>query len=172
MTRPRRQRARAADVSPERLDWLRGGAGGEDEQFCSIPEEFAALWHGYEEQIVGEHIAEQPGTRPLRWWEFSAPEPRRRVGGVGTPCHEHLAHVEHYVFGVPDQWISDIETYRRMGMPLTVPALDPDDAPLYESEASYLERLKLLAPGERRRLKPEDFEPESVIDILEMTADD
>ena len=30
----------------------------------------------------------------------------------------------------------------------------------FESQAAYLERLSLLAPGEARRLRAEDFQPE------------
>jgi hypothetical protein len=41
-------------------------------------------------------------------------------------------------------------------------AIDPDNPPIYESQASYLERHGLFLPGERRRLKPADFEPERV----------
>ena len=36
---------------------------------------------------------------------------------------------------------------------------DPKDPPTFESEAAYLDRLKLLAPGERRRIPAADFEP-------------
>jgi hypothetical protein len=36
------------------------------------------------------------------------------------------------------------------------------DPPRYESEASFLKRHKLLLPGEVRRLRHADFEPETV----------
>ena len=29
----------------------------------------------HRDRIVAEHVVEHPGTRPTRWWEFSAPEP-------------------------------------------------------------------------------------------------
>ena len=38
--------------------------------------------------------------------------------------------------------------------------VDEEDPPLFEAQASYLERLGLLLPGERRRLAKSDFEPE------------
>jgi hypothetical protein len=41
-------------------------------------------------------------------------------------------------------------------------AIDPGDPPVFESQASYLERHGLFLPGERKRLKKEDFEPEVV----------
>ena len=49
-------------------------------------------------------------------------------------------------FGVPDFW-------KRIAQ---------GDPPLYESEAAYLRRHELLSPAERKRLKPEDYEPETV----------
>jgi hypothetical protein len=33
------------------------------------------------------------------------------------------------------------------------------DPPMFESEASYLQRLGLLLPGERKRLRRADFSP-------------
>jgi hypothetical protein len=127
------------------------------------------LWREHREQIVEAWITEYPGTRPSHWWAVESTEPRRRLGGTGTPCHERLAHGEHYERGVPDQWIrqSDIDVYALIGSPLDVPALDPTDPPLYESEAAYLERLGLWLPGERRRVPKKDFQPESVLDIFE-----
>jgi hypothetical protein len=41
-------------------------------------------------------------------------------------------------------------------------AIDPNDPPVYESQARYLERHGLLLPGERQRLRKADFEPEAV----------
>jgi hypothetical protein len=39
---------------------------------------------------------------------------------------------------------------------------DADDPPVYESQASYLDRHKLLTPAERRRLRAQDFKPVKV----------
>lgn len=133
------------------------------------------LWGMLGDEIIEEHVQEYPGTRPLRWWQFAAPEPRRRLGGVGTPSHERMADVERYVLGVPDQWITrkQVGFYREhMATDLGVPALDPDDPPTFESEAAYLERHALLQPGERRRLTDEDFESVSVLDIIDFGAED
>lgn len=127
------------------------------------------LWRDNKAIIVEHWMTSAPGTRPTHWWLTEAPEPRHRLGGIGTPCHERLAHAERYVIGVPDPWIlrGDIETYARLGTPLDVPALDPANPPMFESEPAYLERLGLLLPGERKRLEPADFEPESLLDIFE-----
>ena len=40
--------------------------------------------------------------------------------------------------------------------------VDPDDRPSFESQAAYLKRLKLLLPGEEKRLTPDDFTPEKI----------
>ncbi len=134
------------------------------------------LWGMYATEITEEHAQENPGTRPFRWWQFDAPEPRQRIRGIGTPRHECLADVEELMFGVPVGWITDddIEAYVRINSPLAVPPVDPDDPPLYEAQAAYLERLGLLLPGERKRLKPKDFKPQSVIDmdIVEIIEED
>jgi hypothetical protein len=36
------------------------------------------FWAEHCERVVGHHIRRHPGTRPDRWWEFSAPGPRRK----------------------------------------------------------------------------------------------
>src|SRR5438128_2263159 len=59
----------------------------------------------YGEQVVAAHIEDFPGTRPGHWWEFTAPGPRRRCGGIGTPAHERLAHVLCLHLGGPMNWI-------------------------------------------------------------------
>ena len=47
-------------------------------------------------------------------------------------------------------------------------AINPEDPPVYESEASYLERRGLLLPGDQARLSRADFEPE----VLQVAAVD
>jgi hypothetical protein len=135
----------------------------------------ADLWREHRAQIVEAWAAAHPGTRPGYWWDVESTEPRRRLGGTGTPRHERLAYMEHYVLGVPAGWIMqhDIDIYRQhLHTDLGVPALDPADPPVYESEAAYLDRLGLWLPGERRRVDKEDFEPESILDIFEFDADE
>jgi hypothetical protein len=38
----------------------------------------AAFWDEHRDWIVSRHIARHPGSRPLRWWQYDAPAPRRR----------------------------------------------------------------------------------------------
>jgi hypothetical protein len=66
-----------------------------------------------------------------------------------------MAYVPSWPTGVPEEWSDDFDE------------LDP---PIYESQASYLKRHGLLEKGELKRLNPEDFEPETAVDLLH--ADD
>jgi hypothetical protein len=165
---------RRRELSQGESNWLNSGVGDVDQKYLWSHDDLAALWREFVDEIVAEHVVASPGTRPLRWWQFSAPEPRRRVGGVGTPCHERLAYVLQHHLGVPWDWIfhDDIDMYMRIGSPLGVPALDPANPPTYESEAAYLERLELFLPDEREQLKPKDFKPEYVVDILGIEFDE
>jgi hypothetical protein len=87
--------------------------------------------------------------------------------------------VPRHTRGIPNFWVDawEVEYYngrlslaeglrRGAGAPKGdfkgVP-IDPDDPPLYESQAAYLERHGLFLPGERRRLRKADFEPEPVL---------
>ena len=45
----------------------------------------ADMWAELGEGIVAEWAQERPGSRPSCWWRYQAPEPRRRLGGVGSP---------------------------------------------------------------------------------------
>jgi hypothetical protein len=131
MTRARRARQRAADVSDyawarltdqplppaigfERFILDRTGDG---------PGTLRALWAAHGDAITDAWAHEQPGTRPSCWWRWSAPRaplgtwpdcyydgqlpaPRQRVGGIGTPRHEALAYVPDFCRGVPTAWVS------------------------------------------------------------------
>jgi hypothetical protein len=64
------KRRQAADEEEEK--WLRGEPCG----FIRFIEEerLAKLWQDHRERIIAEHVAEWPGTRPCRWWQYDAPE--------------------------------------------------------------------------------------------------
>jgi hypothetical protein len=57
-----------------------------------------------------------------------------------------VAVAPHFLLGIPESW-GDLKA---------------DDPPVFESQAAYLDRLGLLAPGEKRRLRNADFEPETL----------
>ena len=121
----RRLPKRRQDINENEEHWLRCEPSG-FVQFKPA-DQLAELWRDHRDRIIAEHVSDFPGTRPQRWWEYDAPEPRRRLGGTGTP-----------------------------GL-----AIDPNDPPIFESEAAYLERHGLFLPGERKRLRKVDFEPEA-----------
>ena len=114
-------------------------------------------------------------------------DPRRRLGGVGDPEHLHLNTWPQFPLGLPDVWVQpwQIEYYNGRaedihGNPIGTNhhegdfvgvAIDPNDPPRFESEASCLERHELLLPGERRRLTAEDFDPETVTDDADDDGD-
>ena len=133
----------------------------------------AELWPNFSEEIVATWAKEKPGRRPRWWWRLDAPEPalRARVGGVGMAFHEFYewdgirGHIRTPLIelGIPGHWITvdEVRWLSEESRPRdnAVP-IDPDDLPLFEAQASYLARLGLLMPGEEKRLKEADFEPE------------
>jgi hypothetical protein len=118
------------------------------------------LWRLHGEAVIAEHVEDHPGTRPPLWWDYEAPrqpvgampgwwcdgklpEPRKRVGGTGTPAYECRAVMPSFSHGIPNVWVG----------------IDSDDPPTFESQAAYLKRHGLLFAGEEKR---SDFEPETV----------
>lgn len=156
------------------------------------------LWVEHKEWLLPEWVDRFPGTRPQLWWDHSAPrmpegtfpgryydgklpQPRQRIGGVGTPKFEVLAWIPRYAYGLPVDWVSaeEAEIYNGSpdaeGNPLARQdgtrfaegdfaglAIDPRNPPKFESQATYLDRHGLLLPGERRRLTERDFRPETL----------
>src|ERR1041385_4597190 len=134
----------------------------------------AELWQEYGAPILERLIAENPGLRPTCWWRVDAPraqpgddicatgfhpgfaQPRRRLGGVGMPKFEVLAHVPRFWHGVPSDWLtkSEAELSRGLRAEILPPGLvtgppwprpdpnfpgiglDPSDPPIFESEAA------------------------------------
>jgi hypothetical protein len=112
------------------------------------------FWEQHRDAVVLHHTERRPGTRLKLWWRFDAPEPRRCVGGIGTPLHEcGGAWAELYEYGVPMDWKTS-EHNLRAGTPLSA-----DDPPRFESEASFLRRHGLLLRAERARLSRRSYEP-------------
>jgi hypothetical protein len=182
-------------VTDENEAWLHSDDNGAGFFKYDPEEELAALWNEHSDRIVAEHVADYPGTRPSRWWEYSAPrmplgtfpdlyydgklpEPRRRLGGIGTPASDVLAYVPAFCFGLPAVWISKWMVKYYSGTAVDIHgnpigdrypsnnfkgvAIDPNDLPLFESQAAYLKRLGLFLAGEERRLKKADYEPEAI----------
>ena len=155
--------------------WLRGDECGffqfHDESF------FQELWRSNRDDIIQEHVDEFPGTRPQRGWEFDSKEPRKRLGGIGTVASDVLNYVQSFQFGLPLMWVSEFDVAYYTGVAVDVngklinpnpsgtfagKAIDVLDPPTYESQSSYLDRLGLFLPNEKKRLKKADFEPETI----------
>jgi hypothetical protein len=114
------------------------------------------------------------------WWAHDAPEPRRRLGGIGDVFSPGKLK-----FGIETDWTSLDQRELYTGQchhvdghlltEFTVPgfnkrAVVPWDPPTHESQAAFLDRLDLLLPGERERLPAEAFAPEPLVVPVDDTA--
>ena len=157
-----RRRERIDYGEGHRLHLLRGcafglwtGDFGDGESFNR--EAAVEGWNTLRDELLAEHIAEHPCTRPWAWWHLEKRELRRRLDGGLHPCEDpsrkppspHLddgsGRIRHY-YGVPSAFS------------------EPDDWEAeYESQAAYLTRLELLTKAEKRHLdeNPELLEPAS-----------
>lgn len=184
MTRSRRPRHAAPELDDKEWEWLCGRTDRLRTAAAYLaPDERgeAALWREFSKIVLGLWITDWPGTRPPAWWKFDAPrmapgrwpaawllpEPRQRLGGIGTAAFEVLAVVPAFDRGIPDAWIG-----RDDGWQLSRELLDPDDAPMFESEAAYLDRHGLFVRSERERLSAEDFAPWRLGDPVPVLDDD
>jgi hypothetical protein len=95
-----------------------------------------ATWVLIAADAVAEWVQAYPGTRPAAWWEWTAPELRRLMGGSYTPIP---GAGRSHPTGIP--YIDDWER----------------DPPLVESEPAYLDRLRLWLPDERVRVPASAF---------------
>jgi hypothetical protein len=150
------------------------------------PDECHEVWLAIRDELLPQWINEHPGTRPSWWYLFDPdcpriedirrhgwegryfleliPDLRRRIGGKGDPAYLHYSLVPHFDCGVPDRFVTveDVKWHRDEGEDFAGIPFDADDPPVYESQASYIDRHNLLTPIERRRLRPKDFEPVKV----------
>ena len=144
---------------------------------CCKTDALKNAWESCREEIMPEWIKKHPVTRPFGWWKFDGPrqqdqgsgawfegtlpEPRQRLGGIGRPASDVLAYVPCFDKGRPTRWISKEEEdgYNFEGV-----AIDPNNPPVFESVAVYLQRLDLLTPAEKVHLRkhPELMEPEKI----------
>jgi hypothetical protein len=153
--RPRR--AGAANVEPYVRAWL---AGSDENGAAWAPlfaeKELPAAWEAVRDDVLGEHVREHPGTRPRGWWLYDAPAERQKLSGTGETWGMSLTGLTptglYNNYPRPDE----INSPYLKGYPI-----NPDDPPVFEAQATYLDRLGVFLPGERRRLTAKDFEPET-----------
>jgi hypothetical protein len=94
-------------------------------------------WADLGHDLLELHIAHHPGTRPWGWWVSVAPERRQRVDGKPHPHDDGSVPVH-----LRQLWY---------GLPKSLHTEDHFQA-IYETQASYLCRVRLLTPAERRAL--------------------
>jgi hypothetical protein len=174
----RRVDKRREAVTDEHEAWLHGDDKRSGCLRYSPHDDLTALWANHSERIVAAHVADHPGTRPTRWWQYEAVEPRRRLGGIGTPASDVLAYVPTFSFGLPSIWISRWQVKYYSGIAVDVHgrptgdriptnsfkgvAIDSNNPPTFESQAAYLTRHNLMLAGEERRLKTVDWADEVI----------
>ncbi len=101
------------------------------------------LWDTHKKKVLDDWIKRKPGSRPWAWWQFDSPV--RPVNFVPLNLDQVEMIERHYIcWGVTHR--PGLETF-------------PEPPYLFESEASYLKRKKLLIKGELKRISPADFEP-------------
>jgi len=166
------KRRTAVDVPAFIMNWLQDEPIDESnrEEFWGVyhldyaaPEKLKCLWDAVKDEILSKWRRTKPGTRPAIWYRFDAPraplgtfpgcyydgklaDPRRRISGRGKL---HEGYVPSFDHALPvGYWIEE-----------TLSAAAPL---VFESEASYLRRHKLLSAEEARRLDPSAFLPEEM----------
>jgi hypothetical protein len=121
------------------------------------------LWAEYGAGIAQDWAERFPGHRPPLWWTLTCLEPlglhprRLRLGGTGRPLHEWLAYAPLYSLGVPSLW-----EWAKDGQPADANHASRADPPTFETEASCLTRLRLLLPGEARRIPATALAPVAI----------
>jgi hypothetical protein len=162
-----RSRQAVAQMRDDEREWLLC----DDRSFGDVPLFRQPLvWAQHGQWAVQEYVRQHPGRRPGAWWKFESPERRMRLGGIGSalfaPDKVQYIHIRgNYHCGIPLSWCSPslvFVTREGLGIPDALP-IDTRDPPTFESQATYLQRLGLLLPGEAKRLKPADFDPEVVL---------
>lgn len=165
---PRRRwliKVRRTPLSPARRAYLELGFGGIRVAHERTPldgyleavwftgdRDRADAWRTHGEAITAAWVLEHAGTRPWAWWAYTAPEPRQCTAGAELLC--------------PKRALTDFEWVWRQafGVPAFLQCRPRGyiGLPTVESQATYLDRLGLLAADERAGLAADAFEDEAV----------
>ncbi len=134
--------------------------------------------HRFHAGGISTHRAHPSGRTPARTWTAGCRSRAAEPAGRGKPKYEVLADVPAFEYGIPVSFVEtwEVEYYNGRardihGNPIGTEfsdgnfdgiAYDPDDPPIFENQAAYLDRHGLLTPAEKGSLAPEAFEPEAV----------
>jgi hypothetical protein len=121
----RRRHLRVVAPDDDLLAILRDEAPLEGLSIFVYEDDLEAAWEEHGDAIVREWVRHSPGCRPSLWWRFESPEPRRQLSGAAQDPDTSLA------YGIPTTLEDDIV-----------------EVPTFETQATYLKRLKLWLPRE------------------------
>jgi len=155
-TRTRKKRILAPTIDPVRLKMMNDEPV--QDSFLTLTPITKREWNENKKTVVSDWIKKFPGTRPSTWWDFEAPEIRQRIGGIGDCENDVFNIVPVVTLGIPEDWIglAWLEVYPDLT------AIDPENPPVFESQATYLKRHKILTKAEKNSLKLMDFETERI----------
>ena len=183
--KPRKTRITKQDIPASLRAYFESGHIGEENEhdaaifnLAGSDERIDANWQESQGEIMDKWETQHPCSRPWAWWRDAA-EPRRRIGGIGTPSSEVLAIAPSFEYGIPGHWVKPFDVSYYNGRAVDIHgkkigsfssgdfkgvAINPADPPLFESQASYLQRHGLLTATEKAYLKrhPELLKPEAV----------
>ena len=158
----------------------------EEQARCGSPA-LKEVWDAHKDELVAEFAEEFPGRRPAAWWGWEGHK-RQQLSGGGRFAWLHYPAPMTWVCvhdANLDRW-TDGEGKRhllpRFHRPIMEPVydcgvpymwVDPDEAdPVFESQATFLQRHGLLFEGEFARLTAEDFTNEILDESCEMQLTD
>lgn len=122
----RRQNRRLGPLSPRTRERLLSGC--DFEFLAGDPLDLDALrevYHANRAELIADHVAAAPRSRPWAWWRWDSPEPRRELRTGAAAIGRNRS------YGIPDHHDG------------------PPARGQYETEAEYLSRLGLLTPEEQ-----------------------
>jgi len=110
------------------------------------------MWEENKKGLMPQWQKDNPCKRPFSWWRFEAPGPRLMVGGKGVRADEKCNYKQHFVFGTPKYWLE----------------FDEKNPPMFEAQATYLQRNDLLSAREVKIISgnADLLKPETIFDIL------
>jgi hypothetical protein len=124
--RPPRRRSGPGGLSPEHVEHLLFG-GCLFAEFVLDEREAVALWLEHGPDLLQPFVLRHPGCRPWAWWLLAVKEhgPRKQLRDGPRALNPPVW------FGVPSMWTA------------------PPPPDMFESQATFLQRLNLLESQER-----------------------